>query len=265
MLKDHSVDHCIRIESRGTSSTVIPLVNDVCRAGSGAKCHIMIPTKSRHALTVYRRGHSIIVLNRTSESIRVGNDALAPGKSVPWNEGKSVLVEKVCLKLQSNSPAMARLTGVTATQALSLDIPEPTQVETSGTASGSGNRKRSNQPMQILVIISCVLLIGLMQWLVNGADDSKDEDNMAFTALTKTLQQVRHGGLVTSDDGSRIQALLGLIARYRLAVTLREKENALLIRDDLRYFCQSISQAVAVSRVEKNAVQKLTELLRPTE
>jgi len=250
------MDYCIKTQSPGVPNSVLPLTDEVCRLGSGKQCQILIPTKSPHALTVFRQAGLLFVLNRTKQTVRLGGGSLAAGETAEWSTGKTVIVEGVSLKLAVNRTLPAKSAdAIPATGSL-----KPTQTLPRGEKGGAApdkNKKKSNQTSQIVTIICCGLMMGFMYWCGQGVDAKGEKENEQLTLLTEPFRSISSVSDVKSDEAVRSITLLRRIAQYRLAIVLGEKQNAELARDDARNLCRSISQVREINPQERNAVVKL--------
>ncbi|MBL8817763.1 MAG: hypothetical protein JNL58_17185 [Planctomyces sp.] len=300
-MKGAAMQYILSIEARGSSPVTCPLSQDVYRIGSGSACQIRIATKSDHALTLFRRGPAFFALNRTSETLRIGNDQFAPNSTMPWAPGRRLQLEGTTLRLEAAIPEQvatrmvysraiepdtsekrlnsqatvpATTANVSGSKPANMSGSKPANMSGSKLANMSGS-KPANMPgskttakkrrSMLTTIVMCVVTVVTMHFIAGVAAELQTRRKAELQSIACEIQQI----VRTEEPKSAVQlrnlALLSLVSRLQFADALDETANRDSAKFEIRIFCESLQNSSHSTPAELKIADELIRWINPSE
>jgi hypothetical protein len=189
----------IRIVIQGATAPIpdYVMIADVIRVGSDPSCDLCIPHIDPHALTVQHKPGRCVAFNRGSAPIRIGEQAILPGRSAAWAYGQELqLGPRTILRMET------------------AEVPSPTRLKRTrpegkraSEPAGPAKEKKRNRPYAIL---GGCLLVG---FLILGQSSPNKGLSVAaagreFDAVIDELQRSIDRSPATSSEVARVRNIL---------------------------------------------------------
>ncbi len=268
-MKVGAMQYILSIEARGSSPVTCPLSQDVYRIGSGSACQIRIATKSDHALTLFRRGPAFFALNRTSETLRIGNDPFAPNSTMPWAAGRRLQLEGTTLRLEAAIPEQAAARMVYS-RSIEPDTsekqlnPQATVPATAANVSGSKPADRKRRSM-LTTIVLCLVTVVTMHFIAGVAAELQTRRKAELQSIADKIQQIVRTEEPSSPVYLRNLGLLSLVSRLQFADALDEPANKDSAMFEIRIFCESLQNSSHSTSSELKIADELIRWMNPSE
>lgn len=240
------------------------LTDDVYRVGHAADCGIQVRSAGPHALTVFRKEGQLFVRSRTREACALGRRRLSAGAVVEWRPGVTLQLSGTRLTLASRAAAPTP-SSTGAARRVSRDdrIRLPADETQSSARTGNGTGKTPRERRQLMVIVGCVLLTGLMLWTgsLPAVESGPQQLNEPTAKLMAILSEPRLSGV----RRAQVERLLELLNQCRIAIALDQRPLAELAQSEAQAFCESLLRADNGSSAEHQVFRDVNDRLRRLE